>query len=264
MISVGVAQIANSLEIEKNFNSILDFLNRFKSEKVDLVVFPECGLSGFSAKMKECTSDLLRPYLDQIQKWSTESGVQVILPTAIANENKVYNSGFWFADKSRKQFYKLGLTDSEKNFFSIPENETQKVFEINGLKFGLLICKEAQQDPWQYMPSEEIDFIIWPGYWGWTKNCKWQAVTDEKNNLVFENLMTWKAPVIQANFAFNDLGGHSGAGPEGLSMVVNADNELVFQASHLKESGFVVKLEKRNSRTAILECWELKTQEIIG
>lgn len=40
MISIGVAQIANSLEVEKNFQSILEFLNRFKSEHVDLVVFP--------------------------------------------------------------------------------------------------------------------------------------------------------------------------------------------------------------------------------
>jgi len=142
VISIGVAQIANSLEVEKNFQSILAFLNRFKSERVDLDVFPECNLSGFSAKMKECTSDLLQLYLDQVQQWSADSGVQ-------------------------------------------------------------------------------------------------------------------------ANFAFNDLGGHTGAGPEGLSMVVNADNNLVFQASHLRESGFVVKLEKWNNKTDVLECWELKNQETI-
>lgn len=260
VISIGVAQIANSLEVEKNFQSIRGFLNRFKSEQVDLVVFPECSLSGFSAKMKECTANTLRPYLDQIQKWSADSGVQVILPTAFVDEQKIYNSGFLFKENSRQQFYKLGLTDSEKKFFSIPEIENQKVFELNGLKYALLICKEAQQDPWQYMPSEQIDFIIWPSYWGWTKECKWQAETDEKKNLVFENSLIWKAPVIQANFAFNDLGANTGAGPEGLSIVVNADNKLIFQASHLQECGFVIKLEKQSNRTDILSCRKLKTQ----
>lgn len=207
--------------------------------------------------MKECTSHLLQPYIEQIQKWSADSGIQVILPTAIVEDQKVYNSGFWFKNNSRTQFYKLGLTDSEKKFFSIPDHQTQKVFEISDFRYGILICKEAQQDPWQHMPSGDVDFVVWPGYWGWTKECKWQAVTEEKKNLVFENSMVWKAPVIQANFAYNDLGGHTGAGPEGLSMVVNADNSLVFQGSHLRESGFLVKLEKRNNRTEILECREL-------
>lgn len=259
MISIGVAQIANSLEVEKNFKYIMDFLERFNNEGVDLVVFPECGLSGFSAKMKECTTDFLFPYIDQIQQWSFDSDIQVILPTAIVDDQKIFNSGFWFAGKSRTQFFKLGLTDSEKKFFSIPEHETQKVFEIGNVKCGLLICKEAQQEPWQYMTPGEVDFLIWPGYWGWTKDCKWQAVTDEKRNLVFENSLIWKTPLIQANFAYNDLGGQPNAGPEGLSMVVDSDNNLFFQADHLRESGFIVQLEKRQNETVVKSCKVLES-----
>ncbi len=155
MVSIDVAQIANSLSLEKNVQTIVEFLNRFKAKNVDLVLFPECSLSGFSAKMKECTLDLLQPYLDQIQQWSADSGIQVILPTAIVENQKVYNSGFWFKGNTKTQFFKLGLTDSEKKFFSIPEAATQKVFEIGSLKCGLLICKEAQQAPWQH-PSNCI------------------------------------------------------------------------------------------------------------
>lgn len=259
MISIGVAQIANSLEVEKNFESIMDFLERFKNEGVDLVVFPECGLSGFSARMKECTADVLKPYLERIQSWSLESSIDVILPTAIVENQKIYNSGFLFKKDSKVQFYKIGLTDSEKKFFATPEHETQKVFEIGNLKCGLLICKEAQEEPWQYIPPDEVDFLIWPGYWGWTKDCKWQAVTDEKRNLVFENLLIWRAPLIQANFAYNDLGGQSGSGPEGLSMVVDSDNNLFFQGDHLRESGFIVQLEKRQNKAVVKSCKVLET-----
>lgn len=254
MISIGVAQIANSLEVDKNFQTIVGFLSRFKSEGVNLVVFPECGLSGFSAKMKDCTVDYLRPYIEQIQQWSSDSDIQVILPTAIVDNQKIYNSGFWFKGKSRIPFYKLGLTDSEQKFFATPEYETQKVFKIGDFKCGILICKEAQQEPWQYMAPAEVDFLIWPGYWGWTKDCKWQAVTDEKRNLVFENSLIWKAPLIQANFAYNDLGGQSGSGPEGLSMVVDSDNSLFFQGDHLRESGFIVQLEKRQNKVVVKSC----------
>ncbi|MGZ3769778.1 MAG: carbon-nitrogen hydrolase family protein [Bdellovibrio sp.] len=259
MISIGVAQIANTLAVDNNFKTIFDFLGKFKSEGVDLIVFPECGLSGFSAKMKDCTVNYLRPYVEQIQQWSSLSDIQVILPTAVVDENKIYNSGFWFNGKSRTQFYKLGLTDSEKKFFTTPEHETQKVFKIKNFRCGLLICKEAQEEPWRYIAQGEVDFLIWPGYWGWTTNCKWQAVTDEKRNLVFENSLIWKAPLIQANFAYNDFGGTPVAGPEGLSMVVDSDNALFFQGDHRRESGFIVQLENRQNKTVVKSCKSLET-----
>lgn len=54
-INIGVAQLTNSTDIEKNFNSITSFLSRFEKEKVDAILFPECSLSGFSSKMRQCT-----------------------------------------------------------------------------------------------------------------------------------------------------------------------------------------------------------------
>ncbi len=54
-INIGVAQLTNSTDIEKNFNSITSFLSRFEKEKVDVILFPERSLSGFSSKMRQCT-----------------------------------------------------------------------------------------------------------------------------------------------------------------------------------------------------------------
>lgn len=255
-ISIGVAQTANSLDVAKNFNSIKHFLNKFKNEGVDLIVFPECSLSGFSAKMKECTSEFLEKYLLDIQEWSNKNKIEIILPTAIVEDGKVYNSGFLFKQNKRQQFFKMGLTDSEKQFFSIPERATAKVLAAQSFKYGLLICKEAQQDAWAYI-DENVDFIIWPGYWGWTKDFTWQEHDDNKDNLVFLNSAKWKRPIVQSNFACNDLGQHTGSGPEGLSIVVDSDNKVVFQASHLKESGYIVNLEKINNRVSVAGCRHL-------
>lgn len=255
-ITIGVAQTANSLDVVKNFNSIKHFLNKFKNEGVDLIVFPECSLSGFSAKMKECTSEFLEKYILDIQEWSNKNNIQIILPTVIVEDGKVYNSGFLFKQNKRQQFFKIGLTDSEKQFFSVPENTTTKVLTTQGFNYGLLICKEAQQDPWTYI-DENVDFIIWPGYWGWAKDFAWQEQDENKDNLVFLNSVKWKRPIIQSNFAYNDLGQHTGAGPEGLSIVVDSDNKVVFQASHLKESGYIVNLEKINNGASVISCRHL-------
>lgn len=258
MISIGVAQIANSLEVERNFQAILSFLEQFKKAEVDVVVFLECSLSGFSAKMKECTFDFLSPYLERIQTWSNESNIEIVLPTALVDGEKIYNSGFWFKGNIKTQFYKLGLTESEKTFFAVPDYETPKVFQLKDFKCGLLICKEVQLEPYQYIGSSEIDFILWPGYWGWTKDCRWQSSTDGKENLIFSNSLKWKNPIVQANFAFNDLGGQSGPGPEGVSMVIDSDNRLLFQGSHLSESGFIVQISKVDNNAVVTECLSLQ------
>ncbi|MDG0816450.1 carbon-nitrogen hydrolase family protein [Bdellovibrio svalbardensis] len=256
MIKIGVAQIANTTSVERNFTAVKRMLARFENKEVDVVLFPECALSGFSARMKECTESVVRPYLEEIHNWSFQTGIHVVLPTAIVQEGQVFNSGFWISPRNKTQFYKLGLTDSEKKFFSVPEESTPKVFSVKGYSFGVLICMEAQLQPWSYFAREEVDAILWPGYWGWTATCQWAANNEEKENLVHRNVKEWQKPLIQSNFAFNDLEGHSGAGPEGLSFVVNSKNELIHRGRHLLEEGFIVQLSKLNGQTEIVSCSE--------
>lgn len=118
MLKIGVAQTRNSIDIEANYSSIFSFLQHFEKNKVDLALFPECSLSGFSAKISKCTLDRLTPFLNLIDQWRKSTGISVVLPTAIAEDEKVYNSGFWFGEDETQRFQKVGLTESEKNFQS--------------------------------------------------------------------------------------------------------------------------------------------------
>ena len=254
-INVGIAQIPNSADLEKNFSSIMTLLERFKAADVDLVLFPECSLSGFTAKMKECNLALIKPYLDQIRAWANQSGIDVVLPTAVAEHGRVYNCGYWFKAGGSNAFYKIGLTESEKKFFSQPEIQSPKVFETKGFRFAVLICFEAQHEPWAYFKNGEVDAILWPGYWGWTPEDQWGSEKEPgKPNLIYSNLAHWRLPILQANFAMNDLEGHSGAGPEGLSFVIGPDNLLIGRGPHKQSGGLVVALQKDASVTTISKC----------
>lgn len=254
-INVGLAQTPNSLDLEKNFRSIKSLLHRFEQKNVDLILFPECSLSGFSAKMRECTLDLLHPYLERIHNWTKRTGIEVVLPTAVVQNGLIYNSGWWFNQVEARQFYKLGLTESEKKFFSIPETLQKKVFETKGFRFALLICYEAEHAPWSYFQPNEVDAILWPGYWGWDTESKWESEhSSGKSNPIFSNVNQWKSPVLQSNFAFNDLEGHASAGPEGLSFVVDATNKLVLRGPHKQTGGIVVTMTKDEGQVAITQC----------
>jgi predicted amidohydrolase len=257
-LNVGIAQTSNSLDIDRNFQSIMSLLPRFESAGVDVVLFPECSLSGFSAKMKECTSELLKPYLEEVQSWVKRTSIEVVLPSAVVQNGSVYNSGWWFNKKGAKQFYKLGLTESEKKFFSLPTEPNSKVFEVKGFQFALLICFEVEHEPWIYFKPNEVDAVLWPGYWGWNSDSKWEAEKEPgKVNPTFSNVNSWRVPVLQSNFAFNDLDGHKGAGPEGLSFIIDANNRLQARGPHRQIGGVLVKLEKRDGETLIKNCVSL-------
>ena len=241
----------------------MDLLKRFKAAKVDLVLFPECSLSGFTSKMKECTSEVLLPYFDQLQVWSAQEGIEIILPTALVENGRVYNSGKWFCGRESDFFFKLGLTASEQKFFSAPDDAHSKIVEVRGFRFAILICFEAEHEPWTYFREGDVDAVLWPGYWGWTIDDQWGVLREpEKPNPIFKNLQHWKMPLLQSNFAFNDLDGHSSAGPEGLSVVINAENEVVGRGPHKEVGGLVVELMKYSTCTLVSDCSLLPSSDI--
>lgn len=246
MISVGIAQIPNSTDLAQNYAAIKKHLDLFAKTEVSLILFPECSLSGFSSKMRECTRPALQNFLDDIQQWSLSTGIDVVLPTAFVEEDKVFNSGFWFKGAECQQFFKLGLTDSEKKFFATPTH-TQKTFEVKDYKFAVLICYEAEHEAWTYFSKDSVDAILWPGYWGWTLNEEWEANrSPEKINPIFQNMLSWQRPLLQANFSVNDLEGHKTAGPEGLSYIINSDNTRLHRGPHLQSDGFIVHLDRKD------------------
>lgn len=259
-LNIGVAQITNSTDIEKNFNSISSFLSHFEKQKVDIVLFPECSLSGFSPKIQQCTEEVLSPYLEKIQAWSNFTGINVVLPTAFVRNEKIYNSGYWFNRNEVTQFYKIGLTESEKKFFSIPENKGLKVLPINNFNLALLICFEAEHAPATYFKKHEVDIILWPGYWGWTPEEDWNENEKKENkHTIYSNMNEWKIPLIQSNFSMNDLGDQRVSGPQGLSHVINNDNIMIYRGGHLKDEAFIVNLVKVNNKTIVASCSTLVT-----
>lgn len=258
MLSVGIAQIPNSADISKNFENICGLLEKFKKTDVDVILFPECSLSGFTSKMRECSKEALVPYILKMQNWVNQTGIEVVLPTARVENEKIFNSGYWFKENENQRFYKTGLTDSEKNFFSLPSDLSPKVFHLKNYKLAVLICFEIEHSPWTYFEKGAADAILWPGYWGWTLEDKWaDKKLQGKPNQVFINMASWQMPILQSNFAYNDLDGHKGVGPEGLSFVIDQDNKHIFTGPHLEKNGFIVTLDKINNRTVVTNCRSL-------
>lgn len=223
-MKIASIQIPNSLSVEENFNNILSSLRNAISEGCELVVFPECSLSGFTSEMKKCSMNFLKAYLDQMKEISFQQNITIVLPSAYVEEEKVYNAVFIFDSNEVTIQYKIGLTESEQQFFSVPENSHSKVFTTKGIRIGVLVCFEAQMSPYSFIKEGEVDLILWPGYILSGEKKDWNNL--EKNE-VYQNMAQWKVPLVQSNFSFNDLSIGKDRGPDGHSIVLDKNNNLV-------------------------------------
>lgn len=236
-------QIPNSLSIEENFKHILNSLENAIEEKCELVVFPECALSGFSSEMKKCSMDFLKPFLDQIREISFQQNVTVVLPSAYAKEEKVYNAVFIFDSNQVAIQYKVVLTESEQKFFSVPEIAHSKIFTKKGIRIAILVCLEAQMSPFSFIQEGEVDLILWPGYILSGEKKEWNKIV---KNEVYQNMTHWKVPLIQSNFSFNELSIGKDRGPDGHSIVLDKNNNLVQRGKYQENDIIISNLNDLN------------------
>jgi predicted amidohydrolase len=235
-MKIASVQIPNTLSVEVNFNNILSTLQSAIEAGSDLIVFPECSLSGFTAEMKKCSMEFLKPFLDQIKEVSFKHNVTIIVPSAYVEAEKIYNAVFIFDSNEVQVQYKVGLTESEQKFFSIPEKAHSKIFITKGIRIGVLVCIEAQMPPYSFIKEGEFDLIVWPGYISSGENKEWNNL--EKNE-VYQNMIYWKVPLIQSNFSFNDLSIGKHRGPDGHSIILDKNNNLV-QRGKFQENDIII------------------------
>ena len=235
-MKIASVQIPNSLKVEDNFDNILSSLKSAVDAGCELVVFPECSLSGFTSEMKKCSMNFLKPFLDQIREISFQQNMTVVLPSAYVEGEKVYNAVFIFDSNEVTIQYKIGLTESEQRFFSIPENKHSKIFIAKGIRIAILVCFEAQMDPYSFIKEGECDLILWPGYISSGEKKGWDNL--EKNE-VYQNMTYWKVPLVQSNFSFNDLSIGKDRGPDGHSIVLNKNNNLL-QRGKYQENDIII------------------------
>ena len=128
-------------EKEQNFKEI----EKFTSElKVDLIVLPELFATGYTFTSKEEAYSLAEDYegeTAQFLKKIAKSTNSIVVGGFIEKEGKkIYNSAIIVSNKGVIGSYrKLHLYYKEKLWF-LPGNKPLDVFDINGIKVGIMIC----------------------------------------------------------------------------------------------------------------------------
>ena len=169
MNKIVLAQI-NTIAGDINYNSakIIENINKAKQENVDLIIFPELSLMGYPfGDIVVRHKTLIKKQLEALETIADNtSNITVLVgfaePTEDSNKKPFYNSvaviqNGQIINIARKRLLPNYSEHHEYKFFE-PANETPEIFELNGEKFGVVICEDIQNDKITYGidPVEEI------------------------------------------------------------------------------------------------------------
>lgn len=146
-MKIGAYQFAVKGDIKYNFESIKKAILQASNEQVELLVLPECALTGYPPHNIERASEVdfneLTVVSKQLQQMSSEHNIHIVVGSVTKVDEKHYDSAIIFSpNKERKLYHKRALWGWDKDNFSVENNSG--VFELANLKIGIRICYEVR------------------------------------------------------------------------------------------------------------------------
>ncbi len=157
-------QLKTFAAYEKNLKNLLQLYQEHKGS--DLIVAPEVSLTGFDYDNFEAAAEFSKTAEEEILNAVGKTPLIITLIEKIGgnfyNTAKVFYQNEIIHTQSK---YKLFLLGNEEKYFSEGKKEDIKIFTINGIKYGILICFELRfTELWQKL--EGVDVLIIPAAWG--------------------------------------------------------------------------------------------------
>jgi len=162
-LSVTLLQLKNEIPYRRNLEKILDAL---KEESSELIIAPEV-----------CLSDYDYEHLDEAVAFGDEAeallservGEKILVLTRLAKRKEGYvNEAIVIHDHHvvhRQAKYRLFPLGEEERYLKAGNIEEIHPFEIDGVRYGLLICFELRfKELWRRL--EGCDVILVPAQWG--------------------------------------------------------------------------------------------------
>lgn len=143
---IGAYQFAVSGNINDNYNEIEKAIYLAKQKDVQLLIFPECSLTGYPPRDILSSSsvdfNLVHLMCDRLQSIADKNDISFIVGT-IFKENEIYNRALLFQPNKQIEFYdKRALWGWDNDNFT--KGDSDGIFEIDGVVFGIRICFEIR------------------------------------------------------------------------------------------------------------------------
>ena len=136
-------------DVAGNTGRIIDMIEEARDEfGADVVVFPELAISGYPPEDLLLRPSFLRDCEQALERIAaTVQGITAIVPWPQAHGSVVYNAASVLADGQvlhtyRKRELPNYAVFDERRYFSVDPDGGSCVFEVKGVRVGLIICED--------------------------------------------------------------------------------------------------------------------------
>lgn len=146
---IGLYQFNVSSNLSENMAHIRTAVNEATQNSVELLVLPECALTGYPHADKFAIQEIdfyeVEHALNVLEKLAADNNVYIMVGTAEQSEDKYYNSAVLVmpGNNASAIYRKRALWGWDADNFS-PGEDNEGVFEINGVRIGVRICFEVR------------------------------------------------------------------------------------------------------------------------
>ena len=148
---------------EENLHSLLDYV---KSSKADLILAPELCLTNFDYEHFEEAADFYEKALCELL--AVVDSKILVLTMTVKVDNDFFNRAVVIHnhkvvhEQDKHKLFKLG---NEETYFKAGDANKIVSFEINNIKYAILICFELRfKELWKQI--EGTDIVLIPARWG--------------------------------------------------------------------------------------------------
>ena len=165
-LRVAAGQFHLQPDLQANLQQINRYLNQAASLGVDLVVFPELGLTGYPPQdidsLYYVDQSKTENALAELRRRARELGVALAVGAAWRDEERVWRNRAFFIDERGEilaTYDKIQQTSHERKFFV--DGECLSTFVWRGLRLGMLICMDMRYpELWRLLRKDGAQLVL--------------------------------------------------------------------------------------------------------
>jgi NAD+ synthase (glutamine-hydrolysing) len=234
---IGVAQARLSANLGKNLREIAEYLDQARAEKLDLLVFPECAMTGYGPayySSRDFDPDAVEAALVEVRGMVKASGTAVLVGAHLPRGTDWTNSLLCIRPDGRvaARYDKAHLYDRDPDYYAAGD-APGPVVSVKRARIGLQICFDVRfPEPFRRLALNGAQVLAIPSFIHGAKDM-------------------WKGPVIEAhvrsraaeNGRFVLFANAAGAQQNAPSMIADPRGELIAKARRGAEELLIASLD---------------------